>query len=60
MTNWQIMFTAKATSRDGRIRTFEQRGGESFNTFISRVERICKYREVTIQVREIVGSGVRE
>ena len=60
MTNWQIMFVAKVTSRSGRTRIIEQRGRESFNDFISRVEFVCKDRDVTIQVREIVGSGERE
>lgn len=60
MTNWQIMFVAKVTLRNGRTLTCKQRGGEAFNTFINRVERIFKGKDATIQVREVVGSGVGE
>lgn len=60
MTKWQIMFVAKVTSRNGRTRTIEQRGRESFNDFMHRVERLVKDRDVTIQVREVVVSGEGE
>lgn len=54
------MFVAKVSSRNGRTRTIEQRGRESFNDFMNRVERLVKNRDVTIQVREIVVSSVGE
>lgn len=57
MTNWQTMFVAKVTLRNGRTRTIEQRIGESFNAFMTRVEFIFEDKDVTIQVREVVGSG---
>lgn len=60
MTNWQIMFVAKVTLRKRRTRTLEQRGGESFNDFVERVERIFKDKDATIQVREVVGCGAGE
>lgn len=60
MTNWQIMFVAKVRWLNGRVSTVKQRAGESFNSFVDRVEFMFKDRKVTIQVREIVGSGVGE
>lgn len=60
MTDWQIMFVAKVTLRKKRPFTMRQRPRESFNDFISRVERLCKDREATIQVREVFGSDVGE
>ena len=51
------MFVAKVTLRNGRTRTIEQRIGESFNAFMTRVEFIFEDKDVTIQVREVVGSG---
>lgn len=60
MTNWQTMFIAKVIYKRGRVSTIRQRTRESFNDFVIRVERLFKDREVTIQVREVVGSGVGE
>lgn len=54
------MFVAKVTLRKRRTRTLEQRGGESFNDFVERVERIFKDKDATIQVREVVGCGAGE
>jgi hypothetical protein len=54
------MFVAKVRLLSGRVSTVKQRAGESFNSFMDRVEFIFKDREVTIQVREIVGGGVGE
>lgn len=54
------MFVAKVRWLNGRVSTIKQRAGESFNDFVDRVEFIFKDRKVTIQVREIVGSGVGE
>lgn len=54
------MFVAKVRWLNGRVSTVKQRAGESFNSFVDRVEFMFKDRKVTIQVREIVGSGVGE
>ena len=60
MTNWQIMFVAKVRWLNGRVSTVKQRARESFNDFVDRVEFIFKDRKVTIQVREVFGSGEGE
>ena len=54
------MFVAKVCWLSGRVSTVKQRPRESFNDFVDRVEFMFKDRKVTIQVREIVGSGVGE
>lgn len=54
------MFVAKVSFKSGRVVTMGQRTRESFNDFVTRVERIVEGKDVTIQVREVVGSGVGE
>lgn len=54
------MFVAKVTLRKGRTLTLKQRGRESFNAFMTRVEFTLKDKDATIQVREVVGSGEGE
>lgn len=60
MTNWQTMFVAKVSYKSGRVFTMRQRTRESFNDFVTRVERIVEGKDATIQVREVVKSGVGE
>lgn len=54
------MFVAKVSFKSGRVLTMKQRARESFNDFVTRVERIVEGKDVTIQVREVVKSGVGE
>ena len=60
MTKWQTMFVAKVRWLNGRVSIVEQRARESYNDFVDRVEFMFKDRKVTIQVREVVGSGEKE